>query len=80
MLLPVLLFWLGNLLLFQPIHTEIFDNSTKPTDLIRTKEPIMTHSEVRFIQMDYGVEYTPRKLTKREKLSLALTNVVLDSQ
>jgi hypothetical protein len=80
MLLAVLLFWLGHLLLLEPIHTEITDNSIKSISFIGIKEPIRTHSEVRFIQIDYGVVFTPRKLTKREKLALALTNMVSNNQ
>ncbi len=80
MLLAVLPFWLGHLLFLGPIHIELTENSIESARLINTKEIIRTFSEVRFIQMDYGVEFKPRKLSKREKLSLALTKTVTDSE
>ena len=80
MLLSVLVFWLGHLLLSESIHTQIADNPIEWVSFSTTKEIKRSHSEVHFVQMDYGVEYSPRKLSKREKLSLTLTNAVLDSQ
>ena len=80
MLLSVLVFWLGHLMLLEPIHAQIADNPVEWIKFSATKEIQRSHPEVHLIQMDYGVEFSPRKLSKREKLSLALTNAVLDSQ
>ncbi len=80
MLLYVLVFWFGHLLLLEPIHAQIAETPTGQVKLTNIKEVQRSYSEVHFIQMDYGVEYAPRKLSKREKLSLALTNAVLDNQ
>jgi hypothetical protein len=80
MLLSVLVFWLGHLIFFEPTYAQIPENPSAKSFFSAKKELCRSHSEVHFIQMDYGIEYVPKKLSKREKLSLALTNVVLDSQ
>lgn len=80
MLLSVLLFWLGQLLLLEPLHAPVADNLTK-VSRINTKDKFeRTHSEVEFIQIEFGIALKPRSLSKREKLALALTNIVSNDQ
>jgi hypothetical protein len=80
MLLSVLLFWLGHLLLLEPLHAPITENLIK-VPKINTKDQLeRTHSEVEFIQIEFGIVFKPRNLSKREKLALALTNVVSNDQ
>lgn len=45
-----------------------------PESKLVEKQPQITATEANFILMDYGVRLEPRKLNKRERLALALTN------
>lgn len=80
MLLSVLLIWLGQLLLLEPVHTYITDNSAKEETISIHKNRARSHSEVQFIQIEFGIALNPRRLSKREKLALALTNKVSNDQ
>ena len=80
MLLSVLLIWLGQLLLLEPVHTYITDNSSEEEAIRIHKNRGRSYSEVQFIQMEFGIALNPRRLSKREKLALALTNKVSNDQ
>jgi hypothetical protein len=80
MLLSVLLIWLGQLLLLEPVHTYITDNSANKASIRIHKNRGRSYSEVHFIQMEFGIALNPRTLSKREKLALALTNKVSNDQ
>jgi hypothetical protein len=80
MLLSVLLFWLGHLVLLEPFQAQMTDKPRGETNSIAKYKPERTHSEVQFIQIEFGIVYKPRSLSKREKLALALTNVVSNDQ
>lgn len=80
MLLSVLLIWLELLMVLGATNAQITDNSDKAHIEFRNNELKRTHSEVKFIQIEFGIEYAPKKLSRREKLSLALTNAISDNQ
>jgi hypothetical protein len=80
MLLSALLIWLELLMVLGTTNAQITDNSAKSPIKFRSNELKRTYSEVKFIQTEFGIEYTPMKLSRREKLSLALTNAISDNQ
>jgi hypothetical protein len=80
MLLSVLLLWAELTMATGLVdHPTGLENQGKASSLSK-KDRQRTQSEVRYIQMEFGAEYSARKLSKREKLSLALTNAISDSQ
>jgi hypothetical protein len=80
MLLSVLLIWLELLMVLGPTNAQFTDNSNKTHIKFGSNESKRTQSEVKFIRMEFGIEFTPKKLSRREKLSLALTNAISDNQ
>jgi len=80
MLLSVLLIWAELIMAIGLIGQPTAQHPEGGISALSKKERQRTMSEVRFIQMEFGVEYNPRKLSRREKLSLALTNAISDSQ
>ena len=51
-----------------------------PESKVAERHPQITEAESKFILMDYGMRLEPRKLNKRERLALALTNWLDDGQ
>jgi hypothetical protein len=51
-----------------------------PESKVAERHPQITVAESKFILMDYGMRLEPRKLNKRERLALALTNWLDDGQ
>jgi hypothetical protein len=80
MLLSVLLLWVELIMGTGLVDHQSVIESQGKVSAISKKERHRTQSEVRYIQMEFGAEYSARKLSKREKLSLVLTNAISDSQ
>ena len=51
-----------------------------PESKVAERHPQITMAESKYILMEYGMRFEPRKLNKRERLALALTNWLDDGQ
>jgi len=72
--------WLGQLLTGVLGIDAAYAYSDSPKHLIAGKQVARTLAETRFIHMNFGVVYEPRKLSKREKLALELTAIQTGSE
>jgi hypothetical protein len=75
MISMILISWL---LLMGPIPQVLSFGLPETKDAER--HPQITVAESNFILMDYGIRLDPKKLNKRERLALALTNRLDDGQ
>ncbi len=79
MVFSVFLLWFAQFIFLGSFHQEYEDNISKQIS-VNTQKIYRSESEVNFIKMDYGNELPSKKLTKKEKLSLALTNAFSDNE